>query len=324
MGYLATAAGESVSVPITPNELIHRASTLHLSGIEMPLMSEAPVFDGATKTLPTFDGDLGACVRDRGLQLIADYGALLDYDRQHTVDYLRYAASNGARTVRCILSHILCGDRRSIKGGWSRHLEAIASRLRDVLPEAESLNISLAIENHQDATSSDLLYLYEQTGCSASFGVTLDTGNPLAVCEDPVEYAARIGPLIKHVHLKDYKVFLAPEGYRLVRCAVGSGVIRFKEILQIVNNDGYGVLPSIEIAAQATRTIPMMDAGWWQHYPNGHAKHLPAALAGFWEKARPMNEPYSSLWEQGASSQAVTLDEWESVEASVQYCKASL
>ena len=38
-----------------------------------------------------------------------------------------------------------------------------------------------AVENHQDGASDDFLWLAEQVQFSPAFGVTLDTGNPLAV-----------------------------------------------------------------------------------------------------------------------------------------------
>src|SRR5207253_10391365 len=107
-----------------------------------------------------------------------------------------------------------------------------------------------------------LIRLAEMSGNSPAFGVTLDTGNPLSVGEEPVEAARRLAPLIRHVHLKDYTIHFAPEGYRLVRCAAGAGVIDFLEILRIVRESAHDVIPGIEIAAQHTRTIPLLEEGW--------------------------------------------------------------
>src|SRR5207237_1970735 len=101
----------------------------------------------------------------------------------------------------------------------------LAERLREVLPVAEELGLALAVENHQDATTEDLIRLYEMSGSSPAFGITLDTGNPLSVGEEPVEAAERLAPLVRHIHLKDYTIHFAPEGYRLVRCAAGDGCI---------------------------------------------------------------------------------------------------
>ncbi|MGV3724459.1 MAG: sugar phosphate isomerase/epimerase family protein, partial [Actinomycetota bacterium] len=104
---------------------------------------------------------------------------------------LRLAAQLGAPTVRCILSGVLCGDRRGFPGGWPAHLAMCASELEQVVPEAERLGIAIAVENHQDADSEDLLALCRRFE-SRYLGVTLDCGNPLAVMEDPVEFATRL------------------------------------------------------------------------------------------------------------------------------------
>ena len=319
MGYLATKSGERAANPLTPNQFVDEAVRLGVSGVEFPLLSRVPVFDGGFAEAASFSGDLPDALRRNNLTFIADHGALLDNEAEHTIDYMKAAAANGAAVVRCILSHILCGDRREFPGGWTAHRIALAARLRALLPAAESLGISLAVENHQDATSEDLLELYEESGCSPAFGITLDTGNPLAVCEDPVEYTQRIAPFIRHIHMKDYTVHFAPGGYRLVRCAAGDGVIDFPEILRIVRANGHPVSPAIEIAAQATRTVPMLEEGWWRCYPQNHAAYLPAALKLLWTKGRPAGEPYSSCWERGECSVDVIADEWDVVNRSVEY-----
>jgi len=319
MGYLPTKSGEPITEPLSLNAFVTKARELGLSGVEFPLLSRAPVFDGGFAETASFSGDLRESLSNDNLTLIADYGALLDYDADHTTEYMKLAAGSGASVVRCILSHILCGDRRNFPGGWQAHRNALAQRLRELLPAAEDLGISLAIENHQDATSDDLLDLYEESGLSPAFGVTLDTGNPLSVCEDPVAYAQRISSLIRHVHLKDYTVHFAPEGFRLVRCAAGDGVVDFPAILEIVRANGSRVMPAIEVAAQATRTVPMLEPDWWGCYPYEQMSRLPSALRTLWEKGRPAIEPYSSCWECGGSSADVATEEWKLVVKSVKY-----
>ena len=322
MGYLPTRAGEKIAHPLTPLELMDAAQKMGLTGVEFPLSARVPSFDGAVVETASFAGDLREELASRKLSLIADYGAILDNEAQHLKDYLSLAAAMGAKVVRATLSHILCGDRRGMAGGWEAYLEALAQRLREVLPHAESLEIGLAVENHQDATSDDLLRLYSRSGESPAYGVTLDAGNPLAVGEDPVEFARRIAHLIRHIHLKDYTLHFAPEGYRLVRCAAGDGVVDFPAILQIVRGNGHDVLPSIEIAAQATRTVPLLESTWWACYPPSQSSHLPSALRVLWAKGRPAEAPYSSAWERGEDSAAVAAEEWDCVRRSAAYFAA--
>ncbi len=319
MGYLPTRGGEKIADPLTPLGLMDAAQEMGLAGVEFPLMSRVPSFDGAIVEAATFAGDLRAELAKRELHLIADYGAILDNEAQHLRDYLTVAAEMGAKVVRATLSHILCGDRRGLAGGWETYMEALAQRLREVLPHAETVGVALAVENHQDATSDDLLRLHAMSGNSLAYGVTLDAGNPLSVGEDPVEFAQRIAPLIRHAHLKDYTIHFAQEGYRLVRCAAGDGVVAFPEILEIIRGNGHHVVPAIEIAAQATRTIPLLEADWWACYPPTPATRLIPALRILWEKGRPAEEPYSSAWERGEGSAAVAAEEWDCVRRSAAY-----
>ena len=319
MGYLATKAGERYASPLDHIGLMDAAQELGLAGVEFPLAAQsiaALEVPGATIEAVT------AQLQARGLKVVADYGALLDRDAQHLRDYLQLAALSGAKVVRTTLSHILCGDRRKLAGGWEAHRDALIARLKDVLPTAEEMGVCIALENHQDATSDDLLFLYEQTGSSPSCGVTLDTGNPLAVGEGPVEFAARIAPIIRHVHLKDYTIHFAPEGYRLVRCAAGEGVIDFPAILDSVRGNCHEVLPAIEVAAQATRTIPLLEPDWWACYPPTPSTRLIPALRILWEKGRPAEEPYSSAWERGADSATVAAEEWDLVRRSADYFRS--
>ena len=322
MGYLPTKQGIRRPKPLTVTDLMDLAQGLGLAGIEIPLLPLVPSFDGAQVEVAASHVDPGAEAARRGLTLIADYGALLDNDEQHVRDYLALAARSGVNVVRATLSHILCGDRRTLAGGWPDHFSALAARLNTVLPVAADLGICIAVENHQDATTEDLLELAERMGHSPAFGVTLDTGNPLAVGQDPVEAARSLAPIIRHVHLKDYTIHYAPEGYRLVRCAAGDGAIDFPAILEAVRANGHNVIPGIEVAAQATRTVPLLDPGWWDGYPPRDARGLVPALQVLWRKGRPAAEPYSSAWERGEDSEAVVAEELDVVRRSARYFHA--
>ncbi len=309
MGFLATKAGQPHPAPLDIFGLMDAARELGLEGIEAPLPPRAKIAPEALRD----------ALQSRGLRLIPDFGTVPDAETAVFRQFLDDAAALGAPVVRATLSKILCGDRRKVSGGWEAYLSHAAERLRELLPYAQDRGVCVALENHQDASSDDLLRLYEMTGHSPAYGVTLDTGNPLAVGEGPVEFAERLAPLIRHIHLKDYTIHFAPEGYRLVRCAAGDGVIDFPEILRIVRANGHDVFPGIEIAAQPTRTIPLLEPDWWDCYPPTSAASLIPALKVLWAKGRPADEPYSSAWERGEDSAAVSAEEWDVVRRSVDY-----
>jgi sugar phosphate isomerase/epimerase len=78
--------------------------------------------------------------------------------------------------------------------------------------KAADAGLEVAIENHQDFCSEELMALAE--GAGPNVGIALDTGNPFAVAEDPVAFAKRVAPRLKHVHLKDYVSQFTSEGFR--------------------------------------------------------------------------------------------------------------
>ena len=307
-GFTPTLNGEKCAMPVTPFQLMDAAVEMGLDGVDMPLPANTPVEE--------LRDALGA----RGLRIVTETLSLHELEPAELRRFLQDSAKVGAKVARVLISRILCGDRRTLPEGWETRLAAAAGRLRDALSVAEGLGLSVVVENHQDATSDDLLRLHEMSGSSPAFGVCLDTGNPLAVGEGPVETARKLAPLIKHLHLKDYTIHFAPEGYRLVRCAAGTGCIDFPAILQAVEANGFPhMLPGCEVAAQPTRTIPLLEETWWQCYPETPATSLIAALRVLWRHGRPPQESYSSSWERGADSAAVCEEEWTVLRESVEY-----
>jgi sugar phosphate isomerase/epimerase len=188
------------------------------------------------------------------------------------------AAALGAQTLRLTVSSILEGDRRAVGlAGWEEMRAAAARRLREARPLAEAHDVALAVENHQDADSDDLLWLCDTVG-GEHIGVNLDTGNPLAVGEGPVEFAERIAPFLKNAHLKDYRMHRTPSGYRLVRCPVGEGVIDFPALFRLFAAAAPQATRSIELGATRARHIRLLENEFWQHYPSRPASRLLPAL----------------------------------------------
>jgi 3-oxoisoapionate decarboxylase len=322
MGYLKTADGNRCAKPLMPVELMNWAQARGLAGVEIPLEANAPVFDGQRAEVgKPFDAKAEAQLRK--LRLIADYGSVVDRDWEHLRDYITLAAQNGAKTVRVLLSYLLCGDRRSLlpQSFWEARQEHI-ERLKLACDHAATLGVCIAVENHQDVTCDELLGIWERLDRHPAYGILMDTGNPLAVGESPISFVQRAGHLIRHLHLKDYTIHFAPNGYRLVRCAAGDGCVDFPSILKTVAENEHDVLPAIEIAAQATRTIPILEADWWQTFAPEQSQYLPGALQTLWAHGIGAETPYSSAWERGECSENVCAEEWALLEKSVAYFHA--
>jgi len=160
--------------------------------------------------------------------------------------------------------------------------------------------VSLAIENHQDFTSAELMAFCEEAG--EAVGIALDTGNSFPVAEAPLDFARTVAPRVRHVHLKDYRVQLTDEGYRLVRCAIGEGAVPFRELVEILGRD---LTASLEPGALAARHIRLFTAEWWRGYPPVDARQLAAALRAAQVNKLGEDEDHRTPWERGERGEAL-------------------
>ncbi len=98
-------------------------------------------------------------------------------------------------------------------------------------------------------------------------GVTFDVVNPLAVGEEPFAFARKLGAHIRNIHIKEYQIYPTPSGYKLVRCAIGEGVIDWKAMLALLGEIAPGARAQIELAALYARHIRLLEDDWWNGFP---------------------------------------------------------
>lgn len=290
---------------LTAAELVTLTSASNLAHLELP---------PAVLPDPPYAEFRGLAEQD-GVGLILA-GSVLDSET--TEQELRQAAAIGAPTLRCTLSRVLCGERARQPGGWSARLARISQILSELLPLAEKLGVTIAMENHQDATSAELVALCEQFQ-SSHLGVTLDCGNPLAVMEEPVAFAEAVAPYLRHVHLKDYRIHPTDQGFRLVRCALGAGAIDFPSLLAIFGDLPQPISLSIEMAALEARHIPFLDAAWWETFPDRDARDLLPVMELIWRQRLDPALSWMTPYELGAAGEEVEALEREELNSSVRY-----
>jgi sugar phosphate isomerase/epimerase len=159
----------------------------------------------------------------------------------HLHSMVRAAHVLGAPVVRTFV-----GKPRGTSGDEMRRIVAeAAAEIGQVVPLCERYAVALALENHQDLTTDELLSVLELVD-SAWVGICFDTGNPLALLEEPLESAQSFGPLIKTVHLKDYQVVATRDGFRLLGCALGEGVVNLRSVLDLIQSEAPTASVNIE------------------------------------------------------------------------------
>lgn len=291
----------------TADDLIDQATSFGLAGIELPaaLLEDAPE-------------DVGAHARERNLFVTVDTGGI---DPEALSRVFALARRAGAPTVRTVVGGAkIGGDRREMAGRWRPFMADVLAGLTTATKAAVHAGVTLAVENHQDLASEELLMLCE-TIDSPHFGITLDTGNPLGTGEEPIDYFRRVAPHVKNVHLKDYRIYPTAEGYRLARCALGHGVIDFPTLLGILSSAVPDVSMAIELGAHEARHVRILADDFWPDYPPRTAAQLAATVRFLHNEGRPTGD-WRTPFERAESAQSIVAYEQRELIASVAYVDA--
>lgn len=211
-------------------------------------------------------------------------------------DALRAASALGAPTIRLALTRVLCGDRAE-HDDWPALVDEVRRTLATFAERARAQGVTLAIENHQDFGSRELVALCEEAG--EGVGICYDTGNSFPVAEAPMSFTEVVAPHVRHMHLKDYQCQPTREGFRLVRVAGGEGAVPFKELVETVQKASPDVTASIEIAALEARHVRLLTPRWWRGYAPKGAEDLAACLLATRENALDEKADARTPWERG-------------------------
>lgn len=209
---------------------------------------------------------------------------------------LRSARALGATTIRYGLTTVLCGDRHALGAGWRELVAKVRASLAEYGPRAADAGCMLAIENHQDFASEELVEF-----CTAfqGIGICFDTGNTFPVAEAPLDFAKRVAPHVRHLHLKDYRVHFTDEGYQLVRCAIGDGAIPFPALFEILAQHHEKITAVLEPGALEARHVRLLRPEWWSGYKPKSAPELAACIAAARVNRLADEADWRTPWEKG-------------------------
>jgi sugar phosphate isomerase/epimerase len=210
---------------------------------------------------------------------------------------IRRAGVLGAQVIRLGLTTVLCGDRAALGAEWPALVGQVRQALRDAALLADDAGVRLAIENHQDFGSAELVAFCGEAG--PAVGICLDTGNAFPVAEAPLDFAQAVAPHVAHVHLKDYRVQFTDAGFRLVRCAIGDGAVPVAGIAAILAAHHPRLPAVLEPGALEARHVRLFTPGWWHHYPAKPATALAACLTAARHRHLPDDADWRTPWERG-------------------------
>lgn len=208
---------------------------------------------------------------------------------EQEVKLTRDAGGSAARTY-------LSGSRRYETWKTMDEFKAFraesSKRLAMVEPIVKKHRLKLAVENHKDLTSDELAALMREFS-SEWLGVNVDTGNNLALLEDPYATMEALAPFAMSVHLKDMAVQPHETGFQLSEVTCGNGFLDLPRMVATLSKANPNLRFNLEMATRDPLLIPCLTEGFFATFPERKATHLETAMQRV--KANPLKEPPPSI-----------------------------
>ncbi len=213
-------------------ELFDQAVLMGLDGLHLD--------DGVLETLDhSYLQEVKAAAQERGLYL--EYNFSMDLGGmgigiQHDLAAaIATAEALGSDIVKVSMDLIrprpLAGSRFHPR--IKEQMKSFAFQLKASAPVAETAGIKIAVENHCDSFSEEILWLLDLVDHPV-VGACIDTVNALMVMEDPMQAIANLAPRAFTNHFRDDRIELQRYGFKLTGAAVGEGDIDMKGAYEII------------------------------------------------------------------------------------------
>ncbi|MBW2562594.1 MAG: TIM barrel protein [Deltaproteobacteria bacterium] len=198
--------------------------------------------DGVLESLDSvFLKEVGASAKEKNLYL--EYNMSLDLGHfgigiQHDLkDGLNTAQTIGADVVK--VSMDLPRPRPRVGSRFHPkvmpYLMETVNRLKKATPMAEDYGIRLALENHCDSFSEEILWVLKEVN-HPFVGACIDTVNAWHVAEDPMNAIKNLAPVAFTNHFRDDRVEFCRDGFKVKGVAVGDGDIDMKKAYELIKS----------------------------------------------------------------------------------------
>jgi sugar phosphate isomerase/epimerase len=128
-------------------------------------------------------------------------------------------------------------------------VQALAKMFKEAAKVAKDYDIKLAVENHIDFTSDEILQLLDMVD-SEYFGLNFDTGNFLRLLDDPIKGMEKLAPYVLATHVKDLmpdKNARPTDWFFFAGVPVGKGLIDNQTLAQLLHKANFKGFLAVEI-----------------------------------------------------------------------------
>jgi sugar phosphate isomerase/epimerase len=220
-------------------QFIDMAKDMCLDGIQIDAMHLQGYDDEYITNLRSYSEACG---------LYLEYG-ITGVTEEHLLRHLEIAKHLGASLMRTYLGF----NPRAENVDALQEVERAAIALNAVKDKAQSYGVQIAVENHCDLTTDELIGLMTRVD-SPTVGVCVDLGNFMIHLENPVDSIKKLVPYIISTHFKDYAFSMENWGFKAYGVALGDGVIDLRTILDILIDDAHLDRITLEIPVEQEAT----------------------------------------------------------------------
>ena len=131
-------------------------------------------------------------------------------------------------------------------------VKALVKMFKKAVKVAKDNGVKLAVENHIDFTSDEILQMLELVD-SEYFGLNFDTGNFLRLLDDPIKGMEKLAPYVLATHVKDLmpdKSARPTDWYFFAGVPVGKGLINNQVLAQLLHEAHFKGFMAVEIDHQ--------------------------------------------------------------------------
>jgi 3-oxoisoapionate decarboxylase len=199
-------------------------------------------------------------------------------DRDRFEAEVRTAAWAGANIVRTVMLSGRRYETFSTAEAFRRFAASSAHSLELAAPVVARYGILLAVENHKDWRADELLAILKRVG-NDHVGVCLDTGNSVALLEDPMDVIEALAPRSFTTHFKDMGLDEYREGFLLAEVPLGTGVLDLPRAVRILRAARPEIRFNIEMITRDPLRVPCLTQNYWTTFPDLPGRHLARMLS---------------------------------------------
>lgn len=160
---------------------------------------------------------------------------------------------------------------------WREFVTDSMARIDRALPVMEKHNLPLALENHKDWTTDEMVSLLKQRS-SEHLGVCLDTGNNISLLDDAMSTVEALAPFARSTHIKDMGIRPYEDGFLLSEMPLGEGMLDMRRIVETIRRASPHTRMTLEMITRNPLRVPCLTDRYWATFPHRSGLYLARTL----------------------------------------------